>query len=136
MKPGFLDANIILRVLIGDDAIVAEQWRLAFSSALDDTFIVTPLILAEVVWVALSFYKVDSVILVKELQKLIQLPAVRCEKEILIDTLDCMLKYKVDFADAYLAALSRMSGISVYSLDKDFHKIKGMELGGMTNNFS
>ena len=121
-----MDANIVLRILIGDDLLVLKKWEMALLDAPESTFLIEPVTIAEVVWAASSFYKASIQDTVKALTTFLQIPSLACQRDVLISALAAMITYNIDFADAYLAMLSLSGEKSVYSLDKDFQKIPGL----------
>ena len=123
MKDFWIDANFILRFLTGEPQDLAERALRFIQRAERGEIIlkVTPLVVAEVVWVLGSFYRYPRIqiaatlipflgangLLVQELQQVVQ-------------ALEQMAAANVDFVDAYLAEIARQSEGTVASFDRDF----------------
>lgn len=105
-----LDANVLLRYLIGDPQGMADRARTLLERAErgELVLILTPLILAECVWVLKSFYKHSLADIANALQRVLALDGLRTQRlDLVSDALSSMARHNVDFADAYLIWPSR-----------------------------
>ncbi|TSA86722.1 type II toxin-antitoxin system VapC family toxin [Deinococcus detaillensis] len=121
-----LDANIVLRYLTNEPPEMAGRSRALLERAErgELRLILTPLVLAECVWVLKSFYKLPLVRISGALQQVLELGSVTTQQRPVISAaLISMAQHNVDFADAYLAELARAEGLSVASFDQDFSKL-------------
>jgi predicted nucleic acid-binding protein len=121
-----LDANILLRYLSGDPEDLADRARLLFERAErgEVHLILTPLTVAECVWVFKSFYKHPLPAIAGALQQVMALEGVSTEQEGVVGAaLLGMARHNVDFVDAYLAELARRDGLSVATFDRDFGRL-------------
>lgn len=121
-----LDANVILRYLIGDHPAHATAVKTLLEQAEQGAvrLFVGALVVAECVWVLRSFYKMDPAEVTRGLISFLALDGIRVEEEdVVIETLQLMASRRVDFTDAYLAVSSRSTGRPVASFDHDFKKL-------------
>ena len=123
-----IDANIILRFLLKDDAELSPRAREIFLAVQDDRLRVfcDPVNLAEVVWVLTSFYKVER----REIRDLL-LPLLQREnfmlpdKERMMKALELFALSVPHFGDACLcaAAMDTTEG-RIISFDKKMKSVK------------
>lgn len=121
-----LDANVVVRLLTDDPQEMADRARALFERATQGELrlLLTPLVVAECVWVLRSFYKRPLGDIASALQQVGAAEGVRLQPSGLIsEALEAMARHNVDFADAYLAAQGRSQGQRVASFDGDFKKL-------------
>jgi len=95
--------------------VAAEQGRC--------TLVVPSVCFAETVWVLLSFYQVDRVVLANQLGGLLERTGIQCEdSSVCANALQRLASTSCDFIDCYLAAHAVASGHVVASFDNDFRK--------------
>jgi predicted nucleic acid-binding protein len=126
-----LNANVLLRYLTGDPEPMADRARVLLERAEAGEFLllVTPLTVAECVWVLKSFYKHPLSAIESALQRVLALHGVKAtEPDLISDALLNMARHNVDFADAYLAEQGKTTGMQVASFDQDFRRLGGQTL--------
>jgi len=122
-----LDTNIILRTLIkDDDQVLADCVELLGMVKCNKIEAVLPgIVLSEVVWVLLSFYKFPKTQVVKALKSVLKLSGLK-----LVDNYDYEQAIKlyennqVKYVDCVIASLVTSRDFTVISYDKDFDKLK------------
>jgi predicted nucleic acid-binding protein len=122
-----LDANMILRLLVGEPPAQAAGARRLFARAEAGEVILEliPVVLAEVFYTLLSFYKVSRVEAAEMLTLLVQQRGLRLgEGELIRDALVRLQTTNVAFVDAFLAATSHRDALPVASFDRDLDKFK------------
>jgi predicted nucleic acid-binding protein len=122
----WVDANILLRLITNDPLDLADRsTRLVQRAEQGDiTLRVSPLVVAEIVWVLNSFYKYSRTQVADVLIPLLTSEGLLLENsEQVIAALEQMATVNVDFADAYLAEIARQQGETVVSFDRDFRKL-------------
>jgi predicted nucleic-acid-binding protein len=92
----------------------------------DDRLIVNDLIVAEVIFVLESFYKVNKENIVKNLRRFFTIPQIVVQNESIIETaLDFYLFKNIDYAEAYLAAYAlKHRSSEIVSFDKHLDKLE------------
>lgn len=126
MIPVWVDANVLIRLLIDDPPEMSA--RAAEVAARAETgelrLRIAPLVLAETVWVLLSFYGYSRERVAEALIALLRADGVQAEEgRLVLAALESMASSNVDFVDAYLAELARSKGEAVCSFDRDFARL-------------
>lgn len=126
MIPVWVDANVLIRLLTDDPPEMSA--RAAEVAARAETgelrLRITPLVLAETVWVLLSFYGYSREKVAEALIALLRADGVQAEEgRLVLAALESMASSNVDFVDAYLAELARSKGEAVCSFDRDFARL-------------
>jgi predicted nucleic acid-binding protein len=122
----WVDANVLLRLITDDPVDLAERAsRLAERAEQGEiTLRVSPVIVAEIVWVLHSFYRYSRSQVTDALIPLFTSEGISLEDhEQVIVALEQMASVNVDFMDAYLAAVARRAGEAVVSFDRDFRRL-------------
>lgn len=90
-----------------------------------DSLFTTDLVIAEVVWVLESFYKLGKNYTRGKLEKILNTPNLTCpNKDLILLALTLYAKETIDFIDAYNALILKKVGISeIYSYDKDYNSV-------------
>jgi predicted nucleic acid-binding protein len=127
LKRVWVDANVLLRFLTGEPPELAERAR-AFLEQVDRGEVVaalSPLVLAEVVWVLRSFYKHPMQRIADVLVPVIAAEGVYVEHpEVATEALMLAARTGVDFVDAYLALWARDKDEPVCTFDRtDFARL-------------
>jgi uncharacterized protein len=125
----FVDTNVFIRFLSGDDAEKAFRCKVLFEKALSGhvKLFTSELVIAELVWVMQSpkTYnqrpeKIRELLLPLLTMKNLNFP----NKELYPDILELFASCTVDYIDAYNAVTMQRKGISdIYSYDSHFDRI-------------
>jgi predicted nucleic acid-binding protein len=121
----FIDTNIIVRHLTGDPPDVAQRATRFLEAAGAGELRLADLVLAEVVYVLESFYKVPRGQVAEYARAIVAFPAIRVDDPaMLLRAIEVYEKERLDFADAYLVALAERSGSRVVvSFDRAIDKV-------------
>lgn len=116
-----LDANMILRYLLNDNAEMAEKAEEYINTK---TAVVTIEVVAEVIYVLKGVYDLDRDETVSTIKKL--LPLVSCqENDVVSLALDTYGERNLDFIDCVLFAYNRVKGFEIATFDKKLLKLLG-----------
>jgi len=130
MTRATVDANVILRFLVGDPPEMAEQSARLFQAVEDRTItlVLDDIVVAEVVWVLGSYYRHAAKEIATVLRGFLLLDGIEAmERDTLLLALTLYETKNVDFADALLAARMQERGIpAVFSFDKHFDRFEGV----------
>lgn len=119
----FIDANLILRYLLEEPKADLIEKLLGKKEKL----YLADMVVAEVIWTLISFYKRKKEEFIEALEAFIALEFVNADKKLLGTAIEIYKKFNVDYIDAYLAALMQKKNIKIlYSFDRDFDKIPGI----------
>src|SRR3989344_5605182 len=126
MEAVLIDTNLLVRFLTGDDMAKAKKVKLLFESK-NEKIIIPEIVIAELVWILGSFYKLKKTEIVPKILAIINAEAVSCNKELLSAALNTWNCENIDYIDAYLIVLAGEIGTSkIYSYDKKMAAIAGV----------
>jgi predicted nucleic acid-binding protein len=138
MAQAYIDANIIVRALAeeGERSTQARELLSAADAGKID-LIVTETTLAETVWVLRGTYRFVRRDIAQALRDMVAAPGIRsADEDVLGLALELYSSTALNFADALLAARALLRGpATVYTFDRDFTRVPGIELpepGGPT----
>lgn len=124
-EPTFLDANLLIRFFTNDDSAKADSVENLLKKAKKDELAISDVLVAEIVWVLLSFYKLNKDEILEKLEGLLTLRNLKLNRLVLKQTLDFWQKHNISFVDAYLCAVALKNGNhAFYSFDQALDKIK------------
>ena len=118
----FVDTNVFVRYLTGDDEKKASAFeRLLVQAESGKIRLVTSeIVIAELVWVLESFYKLKPSVIVELIRAILNTEGLRIKGSDLIEkTLDIYESQNIDFIDAHIIAYMQANHIeTLYSFDK------------------
>jgi predicted nucleic acid-binding protein len=130
MKKALIDSNVVLRYLTKDPPKMAEAALRTLNDAQDGkiSLLLTPLTVAEVVWVLESFYGQSKAKIAETMGQFLLCDGLEVEDmDLIIEALTLYQGKNLDFADAFLAAIALRRGPqAIYSFDQDFNRIPGI----------
>lgn len=129
MTVAYVDANVLLRFIVGDPPEMAEKAAVLMQAVErgEMTLCVDDIIVAEVVWVLRSFYRHKAQEIATTLLELLSQDGVEVDDAVL-PALALYGNKGVDFVDALLATRMQQRGIGrVFSFDRHFDQISGIE---------
>jgi predicted nucleic acid-binding protein len=131
VKRALIDANVILRYFTQDPPKFAEAAHKTFAAAQAGQVILllTPITVAEVVWVLESFYGYPKPQIAATISQFLRSDGLEViDLDLQVRALQFYDEKNIDFADALLAAYALSRDINqVYSFDKHFSRIPGVE---------
>lgn len=121
-----LDANVVIRYLTNDDPNKALRFEKLLTSG-KLIFILTDVIVAEIVWTLQSHYNISRPIIADKLEILLSSKAIDSNRSIISKALIIYAKLNIDYIDAYLAAYGLENKVKeIVSYDRDLDKISGV----------
>jgi predicted nucleic-acid-binding protein len=119
----FVDTNVLIRHLTGDPPAQAARATRLLSQA--NQLLLPDLIVAEVVYVLESVYRVRRPRVADLVRAIVAFPAIEVADEpALLRALEVYEVHRLDFADAYLVAEAETSGVNaVASFDKAIERV-------------
>lgn len=127
MSPRAIDANVILRFVLGDHPEMSPRCRDLFARVQSGQEVVflPEAALSDVVWTLGSFYKWPVDQIGSFLGALLGQDGVRMQRKDLVwDALYLFVRSGLDFSDALIAAEMSVMGLEeIYTYDRDFDRL-------------
>jgi len=124
-KVKIIDSNLIIRFFAADDPRKADAVEKLLKEAKKGELELPDVIIAEIVWVLASFYKLDKKEIIEKLESLLSLEKVKMNRALLKRSIEIYYNYSVSYTDAYLIAYTLEAGVdSFYSYDQELDKVK------------
>jgi predicted nucleic-acid-binding protein len=119
----FVDTNVLIRHLTGDPPEQAARATRFLARA--DALVLADLVVAEVVYVLESFYRVERPRVADMVRALLAFRSVRVvDGELLLRAVELYETEHLDFAEAYLAAAAERTGVrAVASFDRAIDRL-------------
>ena len=122
MKVSFLDANIFIRYLTNDDPIKADRVEkiLDLAARGKERLVTTEMVVAEVVWVLESFYKLGNTTIGPMVKAILATPGLEVINGTLVEkAVEQYMEQSIDFIDGYIVAVMDRHHVSeIFSYDK------------------
>ena len=121
-----LDTNLLVRYLTEDDPGKADSVEILLDKASrgEGRLIIPSVVMAELVWVLESFYKMEEPQVAELLEALLHTPGLEVQENRLIrQALEIYRQKQIDFIDAWVLAFARQRSIPrIYTYDKKHFK--------------
>jgi predicted nucleic-acid-binding protein len=118
-----IDSNVLIRLVVGDDAAQAMRARTVLSAAVGSTrrIFVSLTVILETVWAIRQTYKRPKSAVLEFLRALIDNAAIQMsDRDLIVRSFDLYSRQQVDFADCVIAlAASDHGAFLTYSFDAD-----------------
>jgi len=126
-KPLFIDTNIFLRTIVKENEKTFKEC-LAFLKAVNDgkiKAVTSTLVILEINFVLLSFYKFPKARVQLALESILNLPRLKIVDRFDIhEAMEMYKKTKIKFVDCLLASILKKKELEIVSYDLDFEKLK------------
>jgi predicted nucleic-acid-binding protein len=122
----FLDTNVVIRHLTGDPPEMAR--RATQFLAANAELVLVDVVLAECVYVLQSVYNIDRRGVAEMMRAALAMPTISADAELLLRALETYELDRLDFAEAYLAAVAEFTGVeSIVSFGKAIDRVSSVE---------
>ena len=129
--PIFIDTNIFLRYLTGDDKRKYEQCRTLFQRAVEKKveLLTSTMVISELIWTLGSFYKVPKNEIIEKVSIIINIPNLKIPgKNLITETLSLYSQENIDYIDAYNAMFMKNNDCcEIFSYDRHFDRLDGIK---------
>ena len=123
----FVDTNIFLRFFTADVPELSIRTKKLIDELARGSreMMTSDLVIAELVWVMESFYKLSAHDIVTKICFLVNLRGLKLmNKSLILEALEDYERHNIDYIDAYNAAFMKFHGISaLYTYDRDYDKM-------------
>ena len=133
MSVAFVDTDVIVRLIAGDDPAKKEAAQALFAAVAEgrQSLVCPDTVIADAVYVLTSrqLYALDRTLVASALSFLVDLPNFRvAQRRAVRRALDVFAQTRLDFGDAMLIAAMEDAGETVlYSYDHDFDRVSAIE---------
>jgi len=118
-----LDTNVLIRFLTSDNKKQADQSEKLFKSANKRSLEIPDLIIAEIVYILLSYYNLSKEEVINKISILVEFEKFKINKKIIKKTLSYFKEANISFVDAYLCSLVYCGKNNLlYSFDRQLLK--------------
>jgi predicted nucleic-acid-binding protein len=121
-----IDTNLLVRYLTEDDPDKASAVESLLMRARrgEERLLVPSVVIAELVWVLESFYKIEVSKIAQLIDAILTTPGLEVQEDVLIrDAVTIYARSGVDFVDAWITAFAKQQQIShIYTFDKQHFK--------------
>ena len=122
--PVAIDTNLIIRYLTNDTPKQARAVENLLKQAIKEELELPDVIIAEIVWVLLSFYELPKNEVLEKLEGILALEKIKINKKVIRKTIEIWRNHSISYIDAYLAAYSIYNNNrKFYSFDKKLDNI-------------
>lgn len=122
MTTSFLDANVFIRYLTNDDPVKADRVEKLLEQAAKgkERLMTTEVVIAEVIWVLESFYKLGNGVIGPMIKAILATPGLEVINGKLVEkSIELYMKQNIDFIDGYIVAVMERHNVSeIFSYDK------------------
>ena len=124
--PAFVDTNVLVRHLTGDPPPMARRATAFLATA--DELLLADLVVAELVYVLESFYKVPRGRVADIVRAVVTFDAVvTVDRDLLLRAAEVYEVHRLDFAEAYLVASAERSGVgAIASFDRSIDRVSSV----------
>jgi len=122
----WLDANVVVRFLTKEPLAMAQRAErlLARAQAGEIALRLTPITVAEIVWVLTRIYRREPGEIAAGLSALLRADGIYADqRDTLLEALDLMVEKRVAFPDAFVAISARQADEPVCTFDTDFKRL-------------
>lgn len=131
MEKKFVDTNIFLRYLTGDDPLKYDKCKEVLKKTVKGQIALatSSMVIAELVWTLLTYYKVSKADVIEKISIIISTDNLHIpDKDIIADALVLYSRKNIDYIDAYNAVFMKCHGLNgIYSYDTDFDIVEGIK---------
>ena len=114
MRRIFIDTNVLLRPFVNDDSRQVAEAVSLFQRAADGEIelLVGPPILFEAAWTLRRYHKVEENKILDVLSVILDMKGITVlDRELVVEAIELARKNNVEFADSYIAASIRHTGV-------------------------
>ena len=128
-----IDTNLLVSFLTDDDPVKAGEVKRLLLKAEEGAvrLLIPSVVIAELVWVLQSFYRLDRSEIVPLLNAIVHTRGVEVGDRLVVsEAIGIYRDGTIDFIDAWIVAYARQAGVrSVYTFDrKHFKGVEGIEM--------
>ncbi|KKR78271.1 MAG: hypothetical protein UU23_C0001G0035 [Candidatus Curtissbacteria bacterium GW2011_GWA1_40_9] len=117
MVKNLIDTNLIIRFLVNDNPQKVSRVEHLLRDK-NNKNVLLDTIVAEIIWVLLSYYSIEKEEIVEKVRALIHVDTIDCNAFLINRALTIWEKNLISYIDAYLAAVAELGNMTLYTYDK------------------
>lgn len=117
MAKNLIDTNLIIRFLVNDDPQKVSRVEHLLKDKSNKNILLDTVI-AEIIWVLLSYYSLQKVDVAGKIRALIHVDTIECNAFLINRALTIWEENVISYIDAYLAAVAELGNMTLYTYDK------------------
>lgn len=125
MSKNLIDTNLIIRFLVNDNPKKVSRVEKLLKDK-NNKNILLDTVVAEIIWVLSSYYSLNKPDIVEKIKALIHVDTIECNAFLINRALTLWEEYSISYIDAYLAAVSELGNITLYTYDQNFKSISAI----------
>ncbi len=122
MSKNLLDTNLIIRFLVNDNPQKVSRVEKLLKNK-KNINILLDTVVAEIIWVLSSYYSLKKIEVTEKIRALIHVDTIKCNAVLINRALTLWEENNISYIDAYLASVSELGNITLYSYDRKFKSI-------------
>ncbi|MHB8362297.1 MAG: PIN domain-containing protein [Patescibacteria group bacterium] len=122
MQKNLLDTNIIIRFLVNDDLKKVDRIVNLLKDKTSKNILLDTII-AEIIWVLLSYYSLDKKEIIEKLRALIHVHTIECNELLIERALAVWGANNISYIDAYIISVAELDNINLISYDKKLTEV-------------
>lgn len=126
MAKNVIDTNLIIRFLINDNPQKVSRAEKLLREKTNQNILLDTVI-AEIIWVLSSYYSLRKESVIEKIRALIHVDTVECNAFLINRALTLWDKNDISYIDAYLAAVSELGNMTLYTYDKKLAAISTID---------
>lgn len=119
MSKNLIDTNLIIRFLVNDNPQKVSRVEKLLKNK-KNINILLDAVVAEIIWVLSSYYLLNKTEVTEKIRALIHVDTIKCNAFLINRALTLWEENNISYIDAYLAAVSELGNITLYSYDRKF----------------
>ena len=119
MSKNLLDTNLIIRFLVNDNPQKVSRVEKLLKNK-KNINILLDTVVAEIIWVLSSYYSLKKIEVTEKIRALIHVDTIKCNAVLINRALTLWEENNISYIDAYLASVSELGNITLYSYDPKF----------------
>lgn len=122
MSKNLIDTNLIIRFLVNDNPQKVLKVEKLLKNKKNRNILLDTVV-AEIIWVLSSYYSIKKEDVTKKIKALIHVDSIECNAFLINRALTLWSENNLSYIDAYLAAISELGNIPLYTYDQKFKSI-------------
>jgi len=122
MAKNLIDTNLIIRFLVNDEPQKVSRVEELLKNK-NDSNILLDTVIAEIIWVLLSYYSLEKKDIIEKIGALIHVDSIECNAFLINRALTIWEENTISYIDSYLLAVAELGDMTLYTYDKKLRTV-------------